>query len=565
MNYLCLSLGLAAMLAVGCARQNEPVPAQIVREAARREVEAARDNLSGLKGAAMVMKGGELQGGDAQGRPLWSLGASEIRASGQMRGGLPARATLSNARATLYREGKPESSLRAPQITFFNSANGVRLQLQGGISLQSAGPWTGARGAVKVRAVRGDVDVKTRVISASGGVAMSQGGVEVTGQTLRAQTSLQKAEIAGKVRAKSPNGQIEAVSATYDWKKGRLAAQTVTARREDTQITGKMLEADTAATRGVLRGNVVAKSARGSARAPRIDFDWGKDFISAANAIFEGQGATVRAAKVQTDKQMRIASASDLTLQKDGATLRAAFANGFDGLERLRGREVRFSRGDLTFSAPSAEARKSGAGWILTATNGARGQNASGRVSAARVMWDESSKRVEASGGVTMQKDGATLSGATLSTDTKFQNARLSGNVRGKMKDGSTLSSGKLEKRGERYFASDGATARLKSSGAVGDVTLRGAQIEADAAGATASGGVTVTTATGAKAHAPRAVYNRKTGKITATGGVDFFDPARGLRQHGDTLVVDLGRKTVSLSNSRGQADMKLFEGKDLF
>lgn len=536
-----------------------------MREAARQQAKAAGENLSTLKGA--VMKGGELSGGDAQGRPVWSLGADEIRTGGQMRGSLPTQATLANARATLYREGQPESSLRAPQITFFNSEKGVRLRMENGVALQSVGPWTGARGAVKISAARGDVDVQNRLLSASNGAVMSQGAVKVSGQTLRAQTSLQQAEMIGKVRATSRNGQIEAARAVYNWKTARLSAQTVTATRAGTRLSARKLEADTAASRGVLSGNVVAQSAQGTARAPQIHFDWAKNLIRADTVIFEGQGGTLRAAQVQTDSQLRLASARGLIVEKDGATLRAAFADGFEGLSRFRGQAVRFSRGDLTFSAPRADARKSGASWILSASGGARGQNAAGKVSAARVTWDETKGRVAASGGVVLQKDGATLSGATLSSDTKFQNASLSGDVRGKMKDGSTLAAGKLEKRGERFFASNGATAQLPSKGAWGNITLRGANVEAaaDGSNASASGGVTVTTATGATARAPRATYNRKTQKITATGGVDFFDPVQGLRQHGDTLVVDLARKAATLSNASGQGGRKLLEGKGLF
>lgn len=571
-----------ALLFSGCApKKPESQPsAKSVIEAAKKAAKTERKQFSGIKN--VIGSGGELSGGDAQGRPLWKLSAKTIRVSGSAfepesgakssQKPAPQTATVFEARATLFREGKAETTLIAPQIVVIYRPEGVRLQFSKGMTGSTLGPWTKNRGAVKIAAPRADVDVNARVISASGGVAMNQGTLQIRGQTLRAQTSLKTAEMKGQVRAKdAANGgakaEIEADSAVYDWQKDRVSARKAVATQSGTRLSGEALSADTRATRGNLSGNVRATSAQGQASAPRLDFNWGKDQITAREASFAGQGGTLRASNLVTDSKLRLASARNLVAEQDGATLRAAFVDGFDGLNRLRGREVNYRRADLNFRAPRAEARKSGDKWILVAQGGARGQNASGDVSAAQMTWDEARNRVTASGNVVLHKDGATLRGETLQSDAKFGNATLTGQVRGAMKDGSTLEAGALEKRGETFFARSGAVARFKSRGEMGVMTVRGAQIEASADGenAVATGGVTLTSSTGAKASAPRATYNRKSGKVTATGGVDFFDPVRGLRQHGDTLVVDLKSKKVSLTNSRGQADVKLFEGNKLF
>ena len=566
----------------GCAPKNpdSQSTSKTVVDAAKKAAKAERDQFSGIK--RVIGSGGELSGGDAQGRPLWKLSAKRMEASANAFGAgdktsgskknAPQTATVYEARATLFRDGQPETTLVAPQILVIYAPSGVRLQFPKGMTGSTVGPWTKNRGAVKIAAPRADVDVEKRVVAASGGVSMSQGGVRIGGQTLRAQTSLQSAEMKGRVRAKNsalggPGGEIEADSALYNWQKNTVSARNVVALQRGTRISGAFLEADTGATRGTLRGDVRAQGAQGQANAPRVDFDWSRDQITAQNASFGGQsGTAAHASSLVTDSKLRVASAQNLVVSQSGATLRAAFADGFDGLTRLRGRDVTYRRADLAFSAARADARKSGDKWILVARNGAHARSASGQVSAPQVTWDEASNRVVASGGVALQKDGATLRGQTLQSDAKFQNATLRGQVRGAMKDGSTLESNALEKRGEMLYARLGATARLKSRGEYGVLTLRAAQIEARADGqsATASGGVTMTSASGAKASAPRAVYNAKTGKVTATGGVDFFDPVRGLRTRGDTLVADLQLNAATLTNARGQGNSRLLEGLKL-
>ena len=578
----------------GCQRSSEPASPQIVQRAARQQAKEAGENLSSLQGA--VMKGGKISGGDAQGRPLWRLAAREIRTAGAIFKGLPKQATVLDGQVTLFQEGKPQSSLQAARMTFFSTPNGVRLEMKNGVRGQTSGSWTGKRGAIKIAAPRADVDVQKRLIAASGGVQMSQGDLKITAQSLRSPTSLQRVEVAGKVRAVSADGQVEAQTAIYDWKNSKLNARTVVAKRENTTLLGQFLEADTRAQSGVLSGNVIARGENGSARAPSVAFNWKRDQITAQKATFSSEDGQGSAANLRTDSKLRVASASGLTLQQNGATLVAASADGFDGLKRLRGRDVRFSRADVKVSAPRADASQSGSGWILVASGGARGQSArgqisapsvtwnevqkrvegsggvnfvgvgaTGRLSAARVVWEEGRNRVSASGNVRLQKDGSTLSGDALNSDAKFQNAVLSGNVRGQRADGSTLQAGTLQKRGERLFASNGAVVRYKTGGELGTVTMRGAKIEATTQNAVATGGVTVSSSTGARARAPRATYNRKTGKITATGGVDFYDPARGLRTRGDTLVADLNLKLAKLTNARGQGNTSLFDGKNLF
>lgn len=539
-------------------------------EAAKSAAKTEREEFSGLKSA--TLRGGELSGGDAQGRPLWKLSAKTIRAAGGLLNGSANNAlktaTLTTASATLYRAGKAESTLQAPQIVLFYLPQGVRLQLSKGVKGTTEGTWAGQRGAVHIAAPRADVDVKKQLLSASGGVTMTQGALKITAQTLHTQTSLQSAQLQGKVRATSAQGgQIEAKSALYNWKTNQVSARSVSALREGTRLSGDVLNADTDATKGVLTGHVVARSAQGEASAPRLDFNWKRDQISAREAIFHSSQGTLRAGNLVTDSKLRLSSAQNLVAQSDGAILHAASATGFNGLSQLDARGLDFQRADLRFTAPSGQARKIGSKWVLQAQNGARGANAQGQISAPRVTWDENRARVDASGGVSLKKDGATLQGQNLSSDTQFQNATLTGQVRGVMKDGSVLTAQTLEKRGDKLLARRGATAQLKTSGSLGVLFLHGAQIEAPADGssAVASGGVTFKSATGATARAPRATYNRARNLVIATGGVDFFDPARGLRTHGDTLIYDLKTNQATLSDTRGQGSLKLFEGKKLF
>lgn len=567
------ALFLAGLLLSGCKPQTAPGGAKVVADAAKRAAKVERDEFSGLKSA--TLSGNELSGGDAQGRPLWKLSAKTIRASGGLLGGgadALKTTTLLDARATLYNAGNPESTLQAPQILLFRTKKEVRLQFSKGMTGTTEGAYTGGRGLIKIAAPRADVDVNNRLISASGGVKMSQGAVQISAQTLRSRTSLQNVQLQGRVRAQNAqNGVVEAKTANYDWKNNRVAARTVSALRGETRLSGDVLNADTDASSGTLSGQVRAQSAQGQASAPRLDFNWKRDQITVRDATFTTPNGTLRAANLVTDSKLRLASAQGIVAQGDGATLRAGRATGFDGLSRLQAQNLDFRRGDTQFSAPRGTARKIGAKWVLEAQGGARGQNSGGKISAPRVIWDENRARVEASGGVTLQKDGATLRGQSLQSDTRFQNATLSGQVRGQLRDGSVLTAQTLEKRGAKFLAKSGATASLPARGSLGALTLRAAQIEASSdasgaiSGATATGGVTLSSSTGATARAPRAIYNRQTATVTASGGVDFADPKRGIRTRGDTLIYHLDSNQAMLSYSRGQGRMNLFDGKKLF
>jgi lipopolysaccharide assembly outer membrane protein LptD (OstA) len=556
--------GAFALAVAGCGRNSEQTSAQVVQNVARQKAKEAGENLTGLKSA--TMQGATLSGGDSQGRPLWSVSAANVSTDGTLESGSPKQATLTDAKAILYRAGKPESSIKAVEMKLYTTPKGVRLVMSKGVIGESSGPWTGNKGTIKFAAPRADVDVQGRVLNASGGVSMSQGALKVVGQTMRARTSLQRIDVSGKVRGNGKKGQIEADTATYDWQKSTLVAKKVVARQQGTQLSGDTLTANTEASTGTLIGRVVAKSDQGTANAPRLDFNWDKDRIVANTATFEGKDGKLRADRLQTDSKLRVASASGVVVEKDGATLRAAFVDGFEKFTRISGHGVSFKRGDMSLTAPRADATKRGNSWLLVASGGARGQSAEGTVNASQVTWDEGGRRVKANGGVTMQKDGATLSGNSLDSDTEFVNATLRGNVRGRMKEGSTLSAGSVEKRGERFYASNGATARFQTK-STGVLTLTAAKLEAasDGSTATATGGVTVKSATGATARAPRATYDRKSQKVTATGGVDFYDPTRGFRQRGDKLVADLALKEARLSNPSGQVSPKTMEGIKLF
>ncbi|RYG69716.1 hypothetical protein EON80_09280, partial [bacterium] len=193
---------------LGCKRNSDPESAEVVQNVARQQAKEAGENLKGLKSSHMT--GATLSGGDSQGRPLWSVSADDVSTDGTLEGGSPKEATLTNAKAVLYRAGKPESTLKATEMKLFSTTKGVRLVMTKKVTGESSGVWTGNNGKVTFSAPRADVDVETRILNASGGVTMTQGDVKVQGQTMRAQTSMQRVDVTGKVRGTSKKGQVEA-------------------------------------------------------------------------------------------------------------------------------------------------------------------------------------------------------------------------------------------------------------------------------------------------------------------------------------------------------------------
>ena len=593
---ICCALALS-----GCARSDlgSKAASEVVKKSVENEAKRAKSSLGKVGKVRLV---GELIGSDPRtGAPLWKLRAKQIETKEPGEDGLmPRRATLTGATVELYRVGKLESTFTAPLIEFSNGSAGLRLLMPNGVRASNAG--TLAKGGVPIeaRAPRGDVDVTKRIVALSGGATVVRGPVTVTGQTLRTQTDLARSIFNGHVQATSPQGLTRARSAIFAWKENKLSAQQVTFTRGEVTLSGDKLDADTAAQKGVLSGHVRAKNADSTAAAPAASFDWKANVISAATATFARAGATLKADAIRTDSKLQMGSAQNVTVSKDGATLRAQSADGFDGLAKLNGQGVTVVRAGAVLTAKSAQAQNwsqptgtvsgqgvtvvrqgttlrapraratnwSASGGTFSGEGGVTIANARGTGRADSAVWTGGATgTITARGNVEIRAQNTILRGAQGRSDATFQNATLTGDVRASLKNGSTLRAPKVEKRGEVVVASGGATALLKTPKS-GDLTLRAARIETTVGGQTAraSGNVTIKSAEGASASAPNATYNQTTGQITASGGVVYNDPARGIiNNRGDSLQADLKLGRAVIHNARGQTSGNLFQGKKLF
>ncbi len=629
MKSLLLLAALATALALlvgGCRRGaktgsdiSDAERAQFQQEL-KTEAKKGAQSVQGLSGA--VVKGGQIEIGDAQGRPLWRVQAKEIRASGQTENGAPKTATLTGASAALFRAGAPESKFQADTMQLFNTAAGVRLQMTGHVVATSQ---TLAGAPVEVRAPRADVDVGKRTLAASGGVEAKRGDILLRTPRLTGQTSLQTLQTAAATLS-SQGAVVHAARANFNWKTNRLSAQTVQATRAGTTLTGAHLDADTRAQHGTLTGNVQAKAPTGSATGARLEWNWARDRIFVPNATFRGRGALVHTSALTTDSKLRVTDARNVHLEKDGVVLTLASARGLENLSTVSGRGVVFSRGDLKLDAGKATLRDwSKSSGVVTATGGVFARNSTGTLRSQSATWngDAQTGHVSASGNVRITSPNGTLSGARAHSDAHFQNATMSGDVRGTLRNGTKISAATLEKRGDTFIASSGASAvlpdgthvaasrvegsggdatatggasatlpdgtklkadrvqkrgasvvatgsvgaSLRGGGGLGRVEVRASRVVGDANGAhvEATGGVTLRAHSGATIRAPRATFERATGRITATGGVTLVDPVRHLTQTGSSLVADIGLKEVTIQDVRGQGQTGALGGKGLF
>ncbi|HVF09674.1 MAG TPA: LPS export ABC transporter periplasmic protein LptC [Abditibacteriaceae bacterium] len=590
----CLPLLVCVVAVAGCGRRQ---PQDAVRETVKNEVKAAKDRFSGVTTA--VMKESQLSGGDEQGRPLWSVGAKEIQVLETKSETEPRRALLTNARATVYRNGKPESTFRAARAELVYGEKSARISLRGDVRAMTSGPWVGPRGPVTIETPRLEVDATKRRLWSNQGVRVAQGKgqqVVVTARQLNADSSIRVARLAGTVKAASAQGAIAADKAVWNWETGRAAAAGhVIASHEGTTVSGAHLEADTDARRGVLSGAVRASASGAQAQAARVRFDWSARTLAAGGGVtLTKDGATLRAASLDTDdklnhatargdvqlrkgdvslraasvaafdKMARAEASGGVILRKGDVTLRAARATAFDDMQRAAaegGVTLTRASDGLTITAARAEASgisKNGASRI-TAHGNVFARNRAGSVRAANVTWGGG--RVVATGGVRLSKDGNVLTGASLQSDDHFRQAVLSGGVRGRLAQGETVAAGTLTWRNGRILARRGVSARR------GVLTLRGDRLDATADGnhATVTGNVVVTNDEGATLRAPLVRYDKKTGKVFAAGGVWFSDPRRGMRQHGKTLIANLKLREATMTQVTGSGNMQLFEGKKLF
>ena len=132
-------LPLLALFATGCNRGGETsdVTVATAQEEMKDDADKTKEVVDDVK--MVTLKGGDLSGGDDQGRPLWKLGADVIKVENIKNSVEPRRAELQNARATLYRDGKPDSTFRAPKVLFYQTDEGARISMMGGVTANSAG------------------------------------------------------------------------------------------------------------------------------------------------------------------------------------------------------------------------------------------------------------------------------------------------------------------------------------------------------------------------------------------------------------------------------------------
>lgn len=675
------AVALFPLFLAGCARQGPATTEErtALQQQARREV--AQVGQSAGQGAAKSLagarlSGGQIQIGDAQGRPLYRIAAREIRALGGKATGSLAGALALDARATLFKAGQSESSFKADTIQLFNDPKGARLQMTGRVVATSQRV---AGASVEVSAPRADVDVVKRLLVASGGCLAKRGVLTLKTPQLRGQSSLETLSC-GDALVLAPNVQVKAKTALFNWKANRLRAQTVSATRPGLRLSGARLDADTLASRGTLTGGVSAQGQNGVARGPRLDFNWKSDRLFVPDATFQSQGATAHIAALTTDSKLRVTDAQQVRIQQNGATLTARSARGFESLSRLSASGVVVVRGDLRIEANRAQVRDwSKSGGTVIGSGGVVARNRAGTVSASGATWtgDAQNGRISASGGVLIRSEQGTLRGQNATSDARFQDADLSGSVSGTLRDQTQLRASRVQKRGEQYIASGRASAKLPdgtsfratrvegsgqnavatggasgqlpdgtsfqaprvekrgdlvvasggASGRLRDGTqLRAARVEkrgenivasggangrlpdgtffradrvekrgqlvvgsgsaradvpavrnfgrlqmraarvegpADGSQIRASGGVVITAQSGAVVRAPHALFDRRTGKVTASGGVTVKDPARGTLS-GTSLVADVtssGLKQIIVLGGRGG----VLTGKSLF
>jgi lipopolysaccharide assembly outer membrane protein LptD (OstA) len=602
-----LALGSAAVgVFSGCGSPRVKEAAEAAaRQALKKEAEEAKTSIRQL--GDVLSTGATLSGHDAKGRKLWSVGAKQIHAHEEKLGigGKvlePRRAELTDARATLYREGKPHSTFRAPRLNLVYADRGVLMTMTGGVKMLTPGTWDSksnkklkpliSRGPVELVTPQVNVDVKAREVRADKGVVMTQGKTRVAARQLFADTELSAARLNGEIKASAPEGTMSAQRATWNWRSGRAVAQgKITISHDGTTLSGTRLDADTDGSRGELSGGVRAASSEGQAGAGRVLYNWKQNTLSVRQDVtLQKEDGTLRAARIDTDDRLRSATATGgVTLRKGDATLTASQITAFDKLERaVASGEVVLTRPDATMRAARAEVwidekRAIGNGVTVVrgdvnvraaraevfnaqnkktariiASGGVVAQNPQGIVRAANVVWGGG--RVTGTGGVTLVKDGNTIRGSRLTSDDEFKQATLSGDVSGRLARGETVSAGVVLLRNGMVLARGGVSGRREN------LRLRADTLEAtrDGQNATLRGNVVVTSDDGITARAPVVRYDRKAAKVYASGGVTVIDPQRG-QQRGRTLVADLKLNNAVLTEVSGTFSEKLFKDRKLF
>jgi lipopolysaccharide assembly outer membrane protein LptD (OstA) len=521
---LALLLG-GALSGCGGARDEDEA-----RQTAKQQIESdageAKKQVDALKGA--TMQGGELSGGDAQGRPLWRISAKEIRVFNQPAADAgktnsdkakkhngdadsaqfdkqvaklsaqPRRAELKEARAMLYKEGKLDATFVAPRVVVNYTPDGARILMVGGISAKSEGGWAGKRGVVTMHAPRAEVNVKTRKVWASGGVHLTQGTgqdrILASSSQMQAETGLKTTRLIGTVKADSSDGQFSAQEAAWNWETHHASARgDIVATHDKTTITGAQLEADSDTGSGTLSGGVRAVGEQGKASAASVHYDWKKHTLLASGGVLLDKGdATLQSGQLATDDKFNSAIASGgVTLKKGDATLRASrVSTQGKGETATAAGSVVLVKGDAQISAATA-----------TATN-----------------LGQKNSVVVASGDVRLHRSDLTITAnraqATGLQDKSTLRVVASGDVYAKSKDGA-VRAGSATWGGGRIIASNGVTLyrdghRLSGSRLICDDQFTHATLSGSISGQLAKGGTI---------SAKQMTYRKGQG-VVATGGV---------------------------------------------
>ena len=405
----------------------------------------------------------------------------------------------------------------------------------------------------------------------------------LTGERLDADASGQSGLLSGNVRAQTAgaqngqNAQSGAASAgqiRFSWRDKSVQARGgVSFAKDGATIKAREVSTDTDFSQATASGGarfqkdgavVTAERVRAFNKFTRAVASGG---VRLAASTSKGP-ATLSASRVEAfDNFSRALASGEVVLKQGAATVRAANVQAFDfkGAGRaVASGGVSLVRDDLTVSANRVEAAnlRDRNGFSAVASGGVRARNTDGRVSSQSVRW--ANGRVEARGSVSLFKDGATLSGDSLSSDQKFQNARLAGDVRGQF-DGSTVSAGRIDKLGTRLVASGGVRARQ------GEISLRMARMEATIANGKSlsgdvvgSGGVVLTTRDGTTISAPSVRYNQARDEARAEDGALFVNKKQGASLRVRSLLVrhvsDDKRRTVAAEDGSGSGSLQALE-----
>ncbi|MBV9469141.1 MAG: hypothetical protein JOZ57_07830, partial [Abitibacteriaceae bacterium] len=577
--------GLALLGVNGC---HSGQTADSAQQELKTQAKQAKNQLSPM--GDLVMEGSELSGHDTKGRLVWKVGASQIHVAAGEDQAQPRHANLIQGQATLYREGKPESSFQAKNIEFFDTAQGVRMVMSGGVQAQTTGPWTGQRGPVLMQSPRAEVNVKTRRLLATQ-VQMTQAKTHVVARALTADTGLAIAQLHGDVKATAPEGVVVADEATWKWHEGRAQAYgKVKATHDATIITGARLDADSNIKQGALTGGVRVAAPQGQAQASTVHYNWGSGALSAQGGVtLVKDNATLTAARIDTDNQLNHATSDGaVVLHRGDTTLHAGSLSVTGKMTRaVAGGGVTFVGPDTHIKANHVELTNIDAhgqkvgqvtatgdaqlernGEAVTAqrveisdldmkaktagrivgSGGVFARNKDGDVRAAHVTW--SNRQIVAQDNVTLHKADNTLSGEKLQTDDKFQTATLSGNVRGHLAPNVTVGANSLlwQRVQGHIIARGNVTAQHDT------LRLRGDRMDAttDGNNATLTGHVVVTSNAGTVVRAPTARYAKlagKKGQIYASDGVWFHDAQHGLEGSGKSLVYDMQSREAVIVN----------------